>query len=262
MRFVRCKTIPEGFVRRLTSLAALPTIASPMRLKLESLASHAPALVVMCTRPRIGGAKVRAESGDDAHQALDLARALVACAIEDAAAWPGPVVLALAQPSDLAWADGVAQRDWSIVGQPSGNPGERINAIDQLLRRHGARSLAFVGTTAPSLNEADYAAARSALETSDVVVTPTSAGGVALMASRRPWPDLATLAWNTKRLGAELAYLCEREGLSVEKRGRRPRVEDLADLEQVVPELASDTRAGRQALLALARRVRGSQPAA
>lgn len=230
-----------------------------MRLNLESLASGAPALVVMCTRPRPGAGKVRPDAGDEAQVAFELAQALVTCAIEDAEAWPGPVVLALAQPADLAWAGTVARREWSIVGQTSGNPGERINAIDHLLRRHGARALAFVGMTVPLLSEPDYAAARTGLDTFDVVLTPAAGGGIALMASRRPWPDLATLAWNTKRLGAELAYLCEREGLSVEKLGRRQQVEAIGDLERVVPDLANDTRAGRQKLLALARRIGGSQ---
>jgi len=233
-----------------------------MRLKLESLASGAPALVVMCTRPRLGAGKLRPDGGDEAQVAFELAQALVDCAIEDAQAWPGPVVLALAQPADLAWAGTVARRDWSIVGQASGNPGERINAIDHLLRRHGARALAFVGTTVPLLSEPDYSAARSGLDTFDVVLTPAAGGGIALMASRRPWPDLATLAWNTKRLGAELAYLCEREGLSVEKLGRRQQVEAVGDLERVVPDLSTDGRAGRQKLLALARHIGASQPPA
>jgi hypothetical protein len=47
--------------------------------------------------------------------------------------------------------------------------------------------------------------------------------------------------------------------LSVEKLGRRQQVEAVGDLERVVPNLANDTRAGRQKLLALARRIGGSQ---
>ena len=184
----------------------------------------------------------------------------MACALEDAEAWGGPVVLALAQATDLPWASAIARRDWSIVGQASGNSGERVNAVDALLRRHGARSLVFLGTNAPVHSESDYEAVRTALETADVVLTPAADGGVTLMAARRPWPDLATLAWNTRRLAAELAYLCEREGLKVEKFARRNQVatidgELIEECARLVQDLGSDTRAGRKALVAVARRI-------
>jgi uncharacterized protein len=226
-----------------------------MRLHRETLASDAPALVVLCERRRVrpGAPTTALAAAVGAQVAVKIAQALLECVLEDAEMWPGPVVLALAQPSDLAWAAMVARSEWSLVGQASGNPGERINAVDQLLRRHGGRSLVYVGENAPVHREADYAAARTALQTADVVLMPSDAGGVTLMATRRPWPDLATLAWNTTRLGAELAYLCEREGLRVDKLTRRYHVVGLDDLARVVDELASDPRPKRAAFVEIAR---------
>ena len=239
----------------------LSTIRPPMRLHPESLARGVPTLVVMCTRPRLGPAKSRPAASSDERTALDLSQALVDCAIEDAEAWAGPVVLALAQPNDLQWAGTVARREWSIVGQTSGNTGERINAVDQVLRRHGARELVFVGTTAALQPQADYATVCDLLASNDTVVMPAQSGGAALMAARRPWPELATLSWNTRRLSAELAYLCEREGLSVARLERRPIVESLEDLPRIIEADAKDSRPKREALVALARRVLESRAA-
>jgi hypothetical protein len=238
-----------------------------MRLHQDSLAGGAPALVVMCTRPRPAvGRTPPAAAAAWAQAAFELRQAMVACAFEDAEAWGGPVVLALAQATDLAWAAAIARREWSIVRQSSGNVGERINAVDELLRRNGARSLVFVGTNAPIHDESDYAAVRAALETADVALTPATDGGVTVMAARRPWPDLATLAWSTKRLAAELAYLCEREGLKVEKLGRRYRLETIDaehidDCARLVEDLAADARAKRKALVAIARRMLAARTA-
>ncbi|HZF14899.1 MAG TPA: DUF2064 domain-containing protein [Steroidobacteraceae bacterium] len=226
-----------------------------MRLDQESLSRSAPALVILCTRPRLAPAKSRALPDAGAQATFDLNQALLACAIEDAECWNGPVALALALASDLSWAGSVARRDWSIVGQAGGNAGERINTVDHLLRRHGARTLVFIGTDAPAHTEADYALARAALESADVAMTTSTRGGVTLMAARRPWPDLATLAWNTNRLVAELAYHCEREGLRVGKLPRRHQVQGLADCARIATELASDARPKRQALVAVAQRL-------
>jgi glycosyltransferase A (GT-A) superfamily protein (DUF2064 family) len=232
-----------------------------MRLHPESLARGVPALVVMCTRPRLGAAKSRPATGSDERTAFELSQALVDCAIEDAEAWAGPVVLALAQPNDLQWAATVARREWSIVGQTSGNPGERINAVDQVLRRHGARALVFVGTTAALKPQTDYATLCDRLASSDIVVVPSASGGAALMAARRPWPDLATISWNTRNLSAELSYLCEREGLSVARLERRPSLESLEDLPRIIEASAEDSRPKRQALVALASQILESRAA-
>ncbi len=193
-------------------------------------------------------------------RAAELAQSTFACALEDAQAWPGPVVIALAQASDLAWAGGFARPEWSILSQSSGNVGERINGIDRQLRRHVTRSLVYVGTNAPVHQEEDYAAARTALETADVALAPAITGGITLIANRRPWPDLAALSWNTSRLGAELAYQCEREGLRVEKLPRRYEIDTLADLTRIAEDLATDARSKRVTLRALVTRVLTAHP--
>ncbi len=205
----------------------------------------------------VGAPRLAAAIGPEG--AAEFAQSTWACALEDAAAWPGPVIIALAQAGDLAWANSFAPGEWSILSQSGGNAGERINAIDQQLRRQGARSLVYVGTNAPIHKEEDYAGARAALENADVAIAPAAAGGVTLMGNRRPWPDLAALGWNTSRLGAELAYLCEREGLRVAKLPRRYELDGLADLARLAEDLATDTRPKRIALRALATRVLAAQ---
>ena len=148
-------------------------------------------LVLVCKRPALGIAKQRLAASVGQEGARRVAEALLACALEDAREWPGPVVIAPAHASDYAWASLLPQLQPKIhiVPQTEGNLGQRLNAVDHSLRER-AGALIYIGSDAPALVAADHAAAREALLNHDIVLKPAADGGVVLMGSRRSWPML------------------------------------------------------------------------
>lgn len=90
----------------------------------------------------------------------------------------------------------------TILPQVAGNLGQRLNALDQTLRAQGMECLVFIGSDAPGLDAADYAATRAALQHNDVVLIPALDGGVVLMASRCALTDVCRIAGQSvKTLG-------------------------------------------------------------
>lgn len=208
----------------------------------------APTLVLFCRRPAPGVGKQRLAEALGTGPAAELAGLLLNAALEDAEAWPGPVVLSPADPADAAWAGGLLTRACDVVVQPAGNLGERLNAVDQALRGSGRTRLCFIGSDAPALDPAYYSAARAALDAADVVLGPAVDGGVTLMAASRPWPGLAGLPWSTAALGRALSECCAAHGLSVATLGPRHDVDVTADLATARHELREDPRPRRRAL--------------
>ena len=214
------------------------------------LCAAAPTLVLFCRRPAEGVGKQRLASALGTGPAAELAALLLETALEDAASWPGPVVLSPADPQDTAWASGLLTRTSEVVAQPAGNLGERLNAVDRALRARGHQQLCFIGSDAPALDPAYYSAARAALAEADVVLGPAVDGGVTLMAAAQPWPSLSGLPWSSADLGHALSALCEARGLRVAALGLRHDVDVPADLATAWRELRTDRRPGRRALRA------------
>ena len=90
--------------------------------------------------------------------------------------------------------------------------------------------------------------ARDALDHADVVLGPAEDGGVTLMGSRVPWPDLADLPWSTARLGADLERRCQRHHLTVKKLPTHYDVDATGVLPRLCGDLAADSRPARRAL--------------
>ena len=145
----------------------------------DGIAIHAhPSLVVMLKAPANAKRRLAAEIGDLAGEA---ASHLLACALEDALAWPGPAWLSPANPQDQDWLlseiragtmpmaavcpspaatgnrkEGPAAhrgKTFGVIAQQGGNLGERINYVDGELRQRGVGDLLFVGTDCPGLDE-------------------------------------------------------------------------------------------------------------
>ena len=206
------------------------------------------ALVLFCRRPARGEGKRRLARALGEEPAFAVAQALLQCALEDVAAWPGPVVLSPARGADAAWAAGLLEREALIVPQPDGNLGERIAAVDGRVRSRGYRQVVFIGSDAPSLHPLQLTAAASALERADVVLMPAADGGVTLMGSRTGWPDLAALPWSEATLGAALERLCRHSSRSVERLECSYDVDEPADCRLAIERLVDDRRAARRRL--------------
>jgi len=205
-------------------------------------------LVAFCRRPATGVGKRRLASALGEAATLAICQALLDTTLEDLAAWPGPRVLAPADPADEAWARSLPLPFADVVPQPGGNLGERLGAVDNILRQRGHCRLLYIGSDAPVLAAADYMEAARALATHDVVLGPARDGGVTCMGSRRAWPDLAALPWSDASLHVSLQALCESTGRSVLNLAPRYDVDVPADLLTLCADLAGDARPARRAL--------------
>lgn len=208
-----------------------------------------PALVLLCKRPALGHGKQRLAAHLGTAAALEIAERLLDCALEDLAQWPGQRVIAPDAPEHEDWA--AARLPGGLcLPQPAGNLGERLNALDRTLRAADHPALIFLGSDAPALAEDDYRRVRTALDETETVLLAARDGGVVLMASRRPWPDLSDLPWSTPGLGEALAECCRRAGHAVRICGESFDVDEPADLLLARRALADDPRPARRRLLA------------
>ena len=210
--------------------------------------SPLPTLVLVCKRPALGHGKQRLAASLGTQQACSIAEQLLDCALEDLEHWPGATVIAPDQAEHRDWASALAPLSGCLPQTP-GNLGERLNALDRTLRAAGHCSLVFIGSDAPALREDDYQQVRDALSEVDTVLLAARDGGVVLMASNRPWPDLAALPWSSAGLGQALAEACRGAGHSLRVCGESFDIDEPADLQHALRELADDPRPARRRLL-------------
>jgi glycosyltransferase A (GT-A) superfamily protein (DUF2064 family) len=205
-------------------------------------------LVVFCRRPvpGVGKRRIARHLGDES--TFELAVHLLACVVEDARAWPGPVIISPACNDDRQWAGELLPGRADVIPQTGGNLGERLNAVDATARASGHTRLAYVGSDAPTLTSGYYAAARAALAAAEVVLGPAEDGGVTLMASACAWPNLKDLPWSENTLGRQLERVCVAAGLTTAKLERNYDIDLATDLARLDPDLTNDPRPARQAL--------------
>lgn len=211
-------------------------------------------LVLLCKRPAPGVGKQRLVASLGVEAARQVADALLACALEDACAWPGPVVIAPADQGDVEWVQALllpTHFPVTVMPQVMGNLGQRLNALDRALRVQGGEQLIFIGSDAPGLTTLDYEAACAALQHHDIVLIPALDGGVVLMANRCAWPNLSVLPWSSDRLGISLIDNCRNAGKSVTTIKQGQDVDELKDLIKLSSLLRQDKRPARRMLLEL-----------
>jgi glycosyltransferase A (GT-A) superfamily protein (DUF2064 family) len=213
-----------------------------------------PVLVLFCKEPKLGYGKQRLAAGICQRPALRIARAMMECALEDAARWTGTFVISPASSEEVAWAESLSDRPefrdtrTCIVAQESGNLGSRIAMVDSRLRELGATQIIYMGCDAPLLNDTHYDAVVNALNDMDVVLADGADGGVTLMASRSGWPALEALPWSTSELGNALANSCAASGRSVHKLDGGFDIDEKSDALRMLEHLDGDQRPARQAL--------------
>lgn len=208
------------------------------------------ALVLFCRKPEPGIGKQRLATDLGAQKTAILAQKLLDAAVEDAKAWPGPVIVAPADAADEDWAASLIASKATVIAQQKGNLGQRLNAVDEIARQIGHNRLIYIGSDSPAMREADYTAAREALYECDVVLMPAEDGGVTLMGTREPWPDLAGLRWSSNFLAADLERVCQSCGLSVQMLEPGYDIDRAVDLARLLVDLATDKRPARSRLYA------------
>jgi len=203
-----------------------------------------PCLVLLCKRPALGHSKQRLAAQIGALPALQIAGLLLDCALEDLQQWPAARVIAPDHAQHLAWAQALCPAA-AVLAQPEGNLGQRLNMLDQRLRERGLRQLLFIGSDAPVLQQSDFDRVSVLLGSTDTVLLSAQDGGVVLMASNRPWPDLSQLPWSTAQLGQALADCCRAAGHSVHVSGEYFDIDHREDLVLLESALQADTRPAR-----------------
>lgn len=205
-------------------------------------------LILFCKKPAPGVGKQRLARALGSDAALRIASRLHDCALAQLCQWPEPKVLAVADGRDLDWyREAFPQLDRVLVQSP-GNLGQRINAVDRILRREGHRQQIIIGSDTPEQTPRMLEAAAAALAAVDVYLAPAEDGGVSLMATREPWPELATLPWSTGRLGDRLARCCTAAGLDVGWGEPCADVDQVSDLHRLRRTLAQDRRPEQRVL--------------
>lgn len=214
----------------------------------QSASPRSTALVLFCRRPQPGSGKQRLVRDLGRANSLAVACALLECALEDASAWPGRLIVSPACDEDALWARGLLPRRKWVIPQPQGNLGHRINAVDAAVRRRHCRRVLFIGSDAPCMQPDDLAAAAATLEHADVVLIPAADGGVTLMGSRVQWPRLAGLPWSESALGGALERCCQAAGLTVARLSGSFDIDHVADFRLAFEALARDPRPARKRL--------------
>ncbi len=208
-------------------------------------------LVVFCKWPRLNQGKQRFVNAIGRLNTLELASLLLDCTIEDMSRWGGETVMAISDIKDLEVVEkrlrdrAINAEKTSVIVQQQGNLGERINSVDRMLRKKGKENLIFIGTDSPILNDQYFQEARESLTYSDIVISDASDGGVILMGSQKPWPNLYSLPWSTNKLSKELIALCENSGLNVDKITSGFDVDNEDDLKKLLHSVKNDTRISR-----------------
>lgn len=219
-----------------------------VKIDSDKIQSDQTCLVIFCKRPTLLQGKQRLAKTIGAEQCLMFAQSFLKCALEDAREWPGPVVLSPSSPEDSEWADGLLERDCRVMAQPEGGLGHRIQVIDHQLRAEGYSKIVFIGTDAPALRPGHYQEAHREINLVDVVLSPASDGGVVIMGSATPWPDLLSLPWSTAHLGTALMTACRQHGLDVKTISPGYDIDIEADLLKLKRDLSDDPRPARRHL--------------
>jgi len=99
--------------------------------------------------------------------------------------------------------------------QPEGDLGERLEALHGRAFREGAKSVAAIGSDAPTLTAADIATALDATSGGRVSLLPAADGGYVLIAAASHVPDLfGGIPWGTDGVLRATLDACGRLGLA------------------------------------------------
>lgn len=159
---------------------------------------HGPVLGLFAKQPRAGQVKTRLVPPLTPIEARELYRVALAESVTNFAGGPATVVLCGAGRS--RWFARTFP-DTPFLTQGRGDLGARLQRAVAALFAAGGGPVAVAGSDSPDLPPALIAAAFAALATADVAAVATVDGGYALLALRRPAPQLfAAMPWSTDQV--------------------------------------------------------------
>jgi len=131
----------------------------------------------------------------------------------------------------------------SLRPQGRGDLGERLGRVTAALFRAGGGPVAVVGSDSPDLPLPLISAAFAALAAAEAAVVPCRDGGYALLALRRPVPQLFTgIPWSTPEVLSATRDRAAAAGLPLAVVGEWDDLDDLASLQRLAqrsPECAT-----------------------
>ena len=206
------------------------------------------ALTLICKKPSLGHSKQRLAKAMGSAHTLQIAQALLDCALDDLGHWQQTQIIAYENKQDLPF---FSKRCPSaqFIQQGHGNLGIRINSIDKELRESAHQQIMYIGSDCPTLTIQQLNKVEVALQTNDFVFVDSDDGGVVLMANKKPWPKLEQLPWSQPNLGSELKSACKAHG-KVETVACLSDLDTVEDIAPTAALLQNDNRASRQRLLA------------
>ncbi|MBC8329462.1 MAG: TIGR04282 family arsenosugar biosynthesis glycosyltransferase [Planctomycetes bacterium] len=117
---------------------------------------------------------------------------------------------AAAADQAAAWLGGADR----VLGQGDGDLGARMLAAFELAHREAAPWSAVVGTDAPELDARRIREAAAALAAAELAIVPALDGGYALLAARRPHPELLLdMEWSTEEVTSQTLARAAAAGL-------------------------------------------------
>lgn len=161
----------------------------------QSLSLNGAVLGIFAKQPRAGRVKTRLIPPLTPSEASTLYRVALTESVAAFAGAPATLVLC-----------GAGRRNWfarvfpevAYLPQGRGDLGARLVRTTAALFAAGGGPVAVVGSDSPDLPPALIAAALNALDAADVAAIPCRDGGYALLALRRPAPELFTaMPWST-----------------------------------------------------------------
>lgn len=169
-----------------------------------------PTTLVLAKAPVAGRVKTRLCPPVTPEAAAELADCLLRDTLDLARSAGGALRLVLAGE----WA---APEGTCVWPQGEGDLGERLDRAFRTAFAQGGGPVVAIGTDCPGLRPSDFAAARVALESADLVLGPAPDGGYWLIGLRASPPDRLwdDIAWSTERTREQTLWSAERCGLSV-----------------------------------------------
>ena len=170
-------------------------------------------LIVYLKAPVPGGVKTRLQSRYSADEAAALYTAFIQDTFQTASGVQADRYYA-AYTGDPGLVQSVTPPGWQLVPQIEADLGARMRQSLNASIASGADRVTLIGSDIPSLPANHITSAASRLETSDVVIGPTTDGGFYLIGTRRELPDIfANIAWSTDRVFEETTAAIQANGL-------------------------------------------------
>lgn len=206
----------------------------------QPLTCHGPIVGLLAKQPLPGKVKTRLVPPLTPHQASTLYRVALGETLASFAAVPAALVLCCA-----------GRRRWfarafpgiPLLSQGRGDLGARLTRVTAALFAAGGSLVAVAGSDSPDLPPALIGEAFAALATADVAAIPCADGGYALLALRRPVPELfARMPWSTPEVLVRTQARAAALGLRFTTVGSWDDLDDLPSLHRLLarsPECAT-----------------------